>query len=81
MSAPEPLLPVGTRIRFEDDVEIGDFVYFDANVEPGLVLVRRLPVWEARAKSGQVFRLDAGDGPTNIKLRRVRFCSPGEGVV
>jgi hypothetical protein len=81
MSTSDPIFLVGTRIRFEDDVDVGDFVYFDASVEPGLVLVRRLREWEAPNHSGQVFRLDPGDGPTNIRLRPVRFGSSGERAV
>jgi hypothetical protein len=36
------MFPVGSRIRFDDDVAIGDLVYVDPGAEPGLVLVKRL---------------------------------------
>jgi hypothetical protein len=81
MSAPDPVFPVGSRIRFEDDVAVGDCVYFDIDTEPGIVLVRRLPEWEARSHDGTVYRLEAGDGPTNIKIRRVRFDAKNTGGV
>jgi hypothetical protein len=75
MSAPDPVFPVGSRIRFEDDVTIGDFVYFDPGPEPDLVLIRRLPEWEARNHDGAVYRLEPANGPTNFRIRRVGFGS------
>lgn len=33
-----PLFPVGSRVRFADDVQFGDYIYLDPDVEPGLVV-------------------------------------------
>jgi hypothetical protein len=73
MSVPDPMFPVGSRIRFEDNVAAGDFVYFDGSAEPDLVLVKRLHEWEARNHDGPIYRLEPGDGPTHIKIRRIQF--------
>jgi hypothetical protein len=76
MTEPEPSFPVGSRVRFEDDLDFGDFVYLDRHTEPGVVLIRRLHEWQARAHEGQVYRFAEGREPKRGSLRPVRWVSP-----
>ena len=80
MRLPELPFEPGQRVRFEDEVNVGDFIYFDTRSEPGVVLVRRLTDSEVRSCGNQVYRLDAGDNPTHVRLRPVRWADPPNGA-
>ena len=80
MTAPEPIFPIGSRVRFSDDVELGDFVYFDHVTQAGLILIRRLAQWEAKSHEGQVYRIDQGADPQRLTIRPVRWGCSSDGA-
>lgn len=80
MELPELPLEPGQRVRFEDEVNVGDFICFDARSERGVVLVRRVPEWELRSCECQVYRLDAGDGLNHVRLRPIHWVTPPGGA-
>lgn len=71
MPPSEPLFPVGGSVRFRDDVQPGDYLFFDSTSEPGVLLICRLHQWEVRYHEGQMYRCHQEE-PGRITLRLVR---------
>jgi hypothetical protein len=75
MSLTESPLPVGTQIRFAEDISVGDLLWLDDQSEPGVIMIRRLtPV--LMTQTGHIYRLCAGTRPGEARFRPISGNSP-----